>query len=58
VFGRFDLALFPVNGLCVRPANGMQVVGAQRTRPPPRRFTNVRKIGAQEVDQLWVTACR
>ena len=25
-FGRFDLALLPVNGLCVRPANGMQVV--------------------------------
>jgi L-ascorbate metabolism protein UlaG (beta-lactamase superfamily) len=25
-FGAFDLALLPTNGLCIRPANGMQVV--------------------------------
>lgn len=25
-FGHFDLALLPVNGLCIRPVNGQQVV--------------------------------
>jgi hypothetical protein len=25
-FGHFDLALLPINGLCIRPLNGQQVV--------------------------------